>query len=400
MLFRNAIVVYRKELMDALRDRRTVKSMILVPIFVFPLITVGMNDLTEHLAGRAKNEVARVMIMGGEDSPQLTASLRELPEITVVPSHPDYEKEITAKQIRAAIRVEPGFDAALAHGKQARIAVFYDKQELGSQLAAENLEKFFNDLRDKTAAANLAANHLSSTMLQPIVVEKDNISQTTDAAAGILGRLLPYFIIVLCLSGATTPALDLTAGEKERGTMETILCSPLSRTDLVIGKFLMVLTASLTTAILAITSMSICAIYGRKLMSSAAVASALPASVTAKGIISVFVLVLPLSVLFSGTLLALALFAKTFREAQSYVSPLMMLVVLPAAISFLPGMELKGKAMFIPVLNTSLACREILSGTFHWGSISMIFVTSCLYAIVAMVIAVRLFNSEEVLFRG
>jgi sodium transport system permease protein len=116
--------------------------------------------------------------------------------------------------------------------------------------------------------------------------------------------------------------------------------------------------------------------------------------------VAVFAMVLPLSVFFSGALLALALFAKTFREAQSYVAPLMLLIVLPAATSFLPGVELNFKTLFVPILNTSLVSKEILAGTYHWGFIALIFITSCAYAGIAMSYAVRLFNDEKVLLRA
>jgi sodium transport system permease protein len=110
-------------------------------------------------------------------------------------------------------------------------------------------------------------------------------------------------------------------------------------------------------------------------------------------------MVLPLSVFFSAALLALALFARTFREAQSYVAPLTLVVVLAAGTSFLPGVELNLKTIFIPILNTSLVSREILAGTYHWGFIALVFAASCAYASAAMSYAVRLFNNEKVLFR-
>ena len=147
--------------------------------------------------------------------------------------------------------------------------------------------------------------------------------------------------------------------------------------------------------------MTVCSIYAQKLVNTfgAGGMASLPPVVAVRGIAAVFAMVLPLSVFFSGALLALALFAKTFREAQSYVAPLMLMVVLPAATSFLPGVELNFKTVLVPILNTSLVIREILAGTFRWGFIVLIFATSCIYASVAMSCAVRLFNNEKVLFR-
>lgn len=401
MSFRNAMIVYRKELMDSLRDKRTLKSMIIVPIFIFPLVTVGMSYLSYHFVGQARRETPKIMIVGGEDSPGLMEELQKFKDVEIVPAKADYEAEILSKKIRAAVRIPQGFDASIQHGDQAHISIYYSKETITSQFAADTVARFFSDLRDENARKALTAHNLPSSVVESIVVDEQNVTPPEVAAGSVIARLLPYFIIVLCLNGATVPAIDLTAGEKERGTMETILCSPLSRTDLVIGKFMLVFTASLTTAILAISSMTVCSIYAQKLVNTFGTGgmASLPPVVAVRGIAAVFAMVLPLSVFFSGALLALALFAKTFREAQSYVAPLMLMVVLPAATSFLPGVELNFKTVLVPILNTSLVSREILAGTFRWGFIVLIFATSCIYASVAMSCAVRLFNNEKVLFR-
>jgi sodium transport system permease protein len=196
--------------------------------------------------------------------------------------------------------------------------------------------------------------------------------------------------------------MDLTAGEKERGTIETLLCSPVSRTHLVLGKFLMVLTASIATAILAITSMALSFGAGKQMLLSITKGASDPAlqiTITAKGLVAIFIVVLPLAVFFSAALLALSIFAKSFKEAQSYISPLMIVIVMPAIASLLPGVELSPALALIPVLNTSLVGKEIITGTFHWNLIAMIFLSSSIYAGIAIFIAVKLFQREDVLFR-
>ncbi len=218
----------------------------------------------------------------------------------------------------------------------------------------------------------------------------------------LIGGLVPYFIILLCLTGAMYPAMDLTAGEKERGTIETILCSPVSRTHLVLGKFLMVLTASVATGVLSVISMTVSFGVGKKLLQGVANGAAdtiLQITMTGKAVISVFTMVLPLAVLFSAALLAIALFARSYKEAQSYISPLMIVVVLPAVAAVLPGVELNAALALVPVLNTSLISKEIMTGTYHWKYIVLIFASSCIYAAGAIAIAVKLFQREDVLFR-
>jgi sodium transport system permease protein len=110
-------------------------------------------------------------------------------------------------------------------------------------------------------------------------------------------------------------------------------------------------------------------------------------------------MVVPLAVLFSAALLAISLFAKSFKEAQSYLSPLTIVVFAPAIVAILPGVELNAGLSLVPILNTSLVCKEIVSGTYHWGFIALIFASSCIYAAAALWVAILLFQREDVLFR-
>jgi sodium transport system permease protein len=402
MSLRNIGIVYRKEMVDTLRDRRTVISMVVVPILLMPLMTLGMAGISIRMMKKAKEEVPRVMVVGGEDSPRVTAALHKLSTVQFVPPSSDYAAQISNKQIRAAVRIPAGFDAALDRGEPARIEIDVYAGEIKSEFGAARLQAFFQEFRQHTLEQRLEARNLPASFIHPFDVVKQNVAPPEKVSAAVLGGLIPYMVILLCLTGAMYPAMDLTAGEKERGTMETILTSPVSRTHLVFGKFLTVLTASLATAVLAVLSMGVSGIFVKRLLRDIPreAASQLQLSINAKAVVAVFVMVLPIAVLFSAALLAIALFAKSYKEAQSYISPLMIVVILPAVASLLPGVELDAKLALIPILNTSLVSKEIVSGTYHWNFIVLIFASSCLYAGAALYAAVKLFQREDVLFRS
>jgi len=395
-------VVYRKELIDSLRDRRTLFSMIAVPLLLMPVLTIGLLVVLIRQVGQASEEVPKVMVLGGADSPKVRAELEKLEGVEIVAQKPDYAEEISSKQIRAAVEIPAGFDAKLAAGEPMSVKIYMYEGELKSGFGADRLQKFFRDVRDRAIRERLEARQLPENLIRPFDIKQQNVAPPEKVGGAILGGLVPYFVILLSLTGAMYPAMDLTAGEKERGTIETILCSPVSRTHLVLGKFLMVLTASVATALLSIISMTVSFGVGKKMLQGVAHGAAdtvLQITLTAKAVISVFVMVLPLAVLFSAALLAIALFAKSFKEAQSYISPLMIVVVLPAVAAVLPGVELSTTLALVPVLNTSLVSKEIMTGTYHWNYIALIFASSCIYAAVAIAIAVKLFQREDVLFR-
>lgn len=402
MSLRNVGIVYRKELIDSLRDRRTLISMIAVPLLIMPLLMIGFGVVSVALLGQAMREIPKVMILGGEDSPRVMAELGRVKDVEIVPSQADYADEISNKQIRAAVEIPAGFDGKLAAGEQATVKIYMYEGELKSSFGADRLQQFFQKLRDRAVHEQLEARHLPESLARPFDIVQKNVAPPEKVGGAILGGLVPYFVILLCMTGAMYPAMDLTAGEKERGTIETILCSPVSRTHLVLGKFLMVLTASIATAILAIVSMSASFGAGKRLLLgvvSNEADAALQITITGKAIASIFLVVLPIAVFFSAALLALSLFAKSYKEAQSYISPLMIVMVMPAIAALLPGVELTPILALIPVLNTSLVSKEIIAGTYHWSLIAVIFLSSSAYAALALAIAVKLFQREDVLFR-
>jgi sodium transport system permease protein len=401
MKLRNIWIVYRKELRDSLRDRRTLVAMIVVPLLVMPLLTIGIGVLMTKIIGEAKQEVPRVMVLGGENSPKTLEALESNKGIKVEAGTSDYIQLISDKKVRAAVEIPPDFDGAMARGEELTVKIYDYEGDLKSGVAADKLEKFFNDLSSSTVQERLEAKQLPPNLVKPFELKTQNVAPPEKVSGAVIGGFIPYLVIILSLTGAMYPAIDLTAGEKERGTIETILCSRVSRTHLVLGKFFMVLTASLGSAILAMISMGGSFQVAKVLMANMAKGAENPLhfSIGIKAIGAVFLMALPISVFFSSALLAIALLAKSYKEAQSYISPLMIFAIMPAIVGMLPGTELSGRMLLIPILNTTLVCKDIVSGTYHWHQIGIVFLSTCVYAAAALFIAIRQFNREEVLFR-
>lgn len=392
----NALIVFRKELRDMLRDKRTIRSMIIIPVVAFPLLFLVVGWAMVKFSGEASREASVVMVRGGDDSPKILEALKSLGGIQVVPYQTDAKQEIADKKVRALVEIPNGLESSIAGGQASQIAIDYFEGDIKSEMARDKLQKFFDDYRVSVARQALAARGLPTSLLEPFRVEAQNVAPPSKVGANIFGGWIPYMIIILCFTGAMYPAMDLTAGEKERGTMETILTSPVARTDLVIGKFLMVVLASVVTAILSLCSMGISFAWSKRSFLSA---SGIQMSVDPGAIVAVIFLLLPLAVLFAAVLLAVALIAKSYREAQSYVSPLVFVVILPAIIGAMPGIELNWKTALIPILNTSLVSKDVIAGNYHWGLMAAAFGTTCVYAAIGIAAAVRMFNREDVLFR-
>jgi sodium transport system permease protein len=399
---RNIGFVYRKELREWLRDRRTLISTVLVPLLAFPLLMTGISALAIAVIGKAEKEKPTVVIVGGEDSPRILDDLRKLEKIQVVPTTPDWKERIANKEIRAAIELPEGFQVSLEGAEPKTVKIDYYEGDLKSSFGANHVEKYFKDYRDKIVKERLSAKNLPATLLNPFEIKQENVAPPEKVSGATFGGLIGYMVILLCMTGATYPAIDLTAGEKERGTMETILSSPIARLDLVLGKFFLVLSAALATATLSVISMGLSfGVLGKfKAMGTSSQGSGLELHIGLKSVVAVFAMALPLAVFFSAVLMTIALFAKTYKEAQSYLVPMTFAVVIPAVASLLPGVELTAKLALIPILNTSLVCKEIVAGTYHWNFIALIFASSCVYAAAGLFLAVKMFQRESVLFRS
>ncbi len=402
MNLRNIAIVYRKELREALRDRRTLVSSLLVPLLIFPLLTAGLGAAISALVGKAKEEVPAVMILGGDDSPGLLAALRDSKKIKIVAAQQNWKDQIINKDIRAAIEIPPGFQQDVAQQKPATVLIHNYNGDLKSGIATGDVKESLEKYRDGIVHQTLSARNVPDAALKPFEIKDNNVAPAEKVGGAAFGGLIGYMVILLCLTGSMYPAMDLTAGEKERGTMETILSSPISRVDLVLGKFFLVLTAALVTAALSVTSMGVSFSVLERLHAfdkAGEDAAQLQLQIHWTTVLSIFIMVLPVAVLFAAGLMTVALFAKSYKEAQSYISPLMLVVIIPAVCAMLP-IDLDAKLALVPILNASLLCKELATGTYHWNFIAIIFFSTCIYAGIALFLAVKMFQRESVLFRS
>jgi sodium transport system permease protein len=404
MSLRNIGIVYQKELTEALRDRRTLITTFLVPLLLFPLLSVGFGAMITAIIGKAKQEKPKVMIIGGDDSPIAVDGLKKLDTIQIVPLSSDWKNQIINKETPVVVEIPGGFEKNLADQKDQTVTIYDYEGDLKSEIAKDKIDKYFTGFRDSVVKDRLTARNLPVTLVKPFDIKPQNVAPPEKSGGALFfGGFIAYIVVFLCLNGGMHPAMDLTAGEKERGTMETILSSPISRAHLVLGKFFLVLTTALTTAALSVISMGI----------SFAIANSLHTKPIQEGdssgasfhigfaaALSVFIMAIPLAVLFAAVLLTISSFAKSYKEAQSYIMPLMFIVIIPAIAAMLPGVELDAKLAIVPILNVSLLCKELVIGTFHWNFIAIIFASTCVYASIALFLAVKMFQRESVLFRS
>ncbi len=392
-------IIYRKELIDTLRDRRTIISTIVLPILMFPVLTLGFGFVAARSMMKVQREGSTIMLLGETNAPALGEKIRQTGGIRVIPPSDDFVTRISDKKLHAAVEFPWRFAEELNANRRPVVKIYDFAGETRSQVAVALLRRILEDYRDQLVEARLMENGLSKDVLKPFESKEENVAPPEKVGGNAIGGLFPYLIIFLCFMGALAPAIDLTVGEKERGTIETILASPVNRVDLVVGKFLMVFTASLVTATVSLASFALTFSLPFLAAREFSRKSRIPFDVSATGVAAVLFMMLPLTIMFAAVLMTISLLSKTSKEANSYVAPLMLLVLMPAMAALVPGFDLNARLALIPVLNVSLVSKEVLTGNYPWLLILLVFGSSCVYAAAALSLAVAAFQRESVLFR-
>lgn len=281
----------------------------------------------------------------------------------------------------ATVRVHLLYDSSQSHSKEAyeRVAAF---------VAA--LDRFM--LVERIDAASLPADYA-----RPIMVSEANVATTSRRIQAFLGGILPYMLFAFCFFGALYPALDVTAGEKERFTLETLLLSPVTRLEIALGKFVVVFVAAMVAAMLTTTSMVLTLTHG---LLPAELMASLNIEFQPLALLLTGSLVIPVAALYSAALLAVGLYAKSFKEAQSYTVPLQFLFVLPTMVSFLPDVEPDSHMAWIPFVNISILMKELLKGNYLWSFYGITLASTLLLTFLAVWVASRMFCRESVLLRS
>jgi sodium transport system permease protein len=394
------VAVVRKELTDTLRDRRTLIAMVVVPLLLFPVLTIAAARITGSRAQEARDKQLHIAIADPMNDSGLADRLGAAPGIRVERTRDvsALPARIASEELDAAIVIDPTFRrdvAALRPGGLTLMFKSSDDFDIPKRRVLAAIEGFEQELLDQ----RFADLKLDPQVVHAVRVNEHDIAQAREILGKVIGGLLPYMFIIFCFTGSMYPAIDLAAGEKERGTLETLLTAPVRRRTLVLGKFSVVALAGLVSAVIAMFSLYVSVAQGVEGIPPellAAVAQVLqPATIA-----TLLALLLPLSVFFAALLLMLSVYARSYKEAMSIISPLMIVVLFPAMIALLPGSELTPITALIPILNVSLATRALISGTADPTLIALVFASLAALAAVSLWACTRWFAREDIVFRS
>jgi len=400
-------VIAKKEIVSTLRDRRALLSNILIPLLLLPVIMLGLPLLLGGLFEREAVTVTEVGVVGAENVPPALRAALEAQNLALVEVE-DATASVQADEVPVAIVVPPGFETTIAAGNDATLSLHAKTGNMRSELNVGKVQQAIAGFQQAVVAERLDRAGLDPSVLQPVSVNMVDASSAAERGSGQLSWLIPFFIALWTLTGGQMTAIDATAGEKERGTLEVLLVSPVRRSEVVVGKFLATLTFGLSAAIMAIVGYLVGGAIMRgvflPLMGEdagqvvAVMGGQFSAGIGAVGLLLVSAVLLAAFV--AALLLSISLFARSFKEAQSYIAPLSFLFVIPALVlQFKDLIGLGDGLYFIPVLNVLIYMDDVVRGVASANQMLITWVTLTAATVVLLAFAYRNFKRESVIFR-
>jgi len=442
MTWTNVRLIWFREIRDQLRDRRTVFMIAVLPVLLYPLLGMLFLQITQFM----QQQPTRIWIVGAADlstepvlfdgphfarefCPEDESRLLQLTFREASPPEANGEPlgDLARREIRrdgcdaivafpadfsarlAAVSAGPGSAPKLNRSRHADLPetpppqILFNQANDASRIAADRVERVLTRWREAIVRQALETRGVSSAIVRPFVPLRTDVSEEIRRRAAVWSRILPFVVVIWALTGAFYPAIDLCAGEKERGTLETLLCSPATRSEIVGGKLLTVICFSIATAYLNLLSLGATGVLViRQIGASLETGFALdlgPPPVLA--VVWLLVAAVPIAALFSALSLAVAAFAHSAKEGQYYLMPLLLISFPLMTLPMLPTVRLDLGTSIIPITGMVLWLRQLIEGQYSdvlRYAIPVLTVTAACCAL-AVRWAVRQFQTEAVLFR-
>jgi sodium transport system permease protein len=389
--------IFKKELKDTLRDRRTLLAMIVVPVLIFPVILGLMTTVSKSFADAEKEKVFKIGVICDDGSNRLTKILNQAPEelgkreLIFLSDISLPEELIKTDSFELILELEPNFDSKDNKLETNIVKIYYEETNLTAKGRAKGYIEF---IKNTLVSERMAKNNMDMTVLTPLSVEYVNLSSEKELIGKVAGGFLPYLFIIFGFIGCMYPAIDLFTGEKERKTLETILTTPVPRWKFLVGKMGVIVLSGLAAATFALIGLFL-SIEVLGFVEDQGLISVVRSILSIKFILMLYLLLLPLTVFFAGLLVPITVRAKSFKEAQSIITPLNFAIIFPAMVGLIPDIQLDIFTAMIPIVNVVLATKELIAETLTLGLLLVTFFTMFILAIISVVFSYKKFEAEK-----
>lgn len=404
--------LFKKEISDIFRDKKTLFMMVVIPLVLYPLLIVGM---TLFMSSVMQNQVETVYKVAFENVPCIE-QLQELlddedQEFTYkieVVNVEDASKALSDSEIDAYV----SFVCDDKDNKQAfledengikslngTLKITYYEANNDSSTAKEAVEELLNCYQDILRSENIRKLQLDEdAILYPLPYKAAGLSSVEENIGNAIGSAIPMMIIISILMGAMYPAIDVTAGEKERGTLETLLTLPVTNFEMIASKFLAVSVIACVSAVLNIISMSGACGFMMSMLAEGEGGMHINFANFIPAILITMVVMIAFALFTTAICMCVCVFAKSFKEANNYITPVMLVLMFGGMASMIPDLELSSQTAAIPVINVSLLIKGLFKLKCDYALLGVVFVSNVIYSLLTVLILSKIYDSEAILF--
>lgn len=395
--------LYKKELKDIFRDKKTILVMLLIPVILYPLMMFGSLFLTSKILSESTEKTYKIGILTEDSS--LYESFSKLLDDSLekdsyhfekgkVNADTDLEEAVRNKEYDAIVRINS------KEGGYPDYDIVYVASNTNSSTAVSMVENVLEDYKEEIIEEKLRLQVEDyDEITKPFEVKETDCATNEETAGLLIGMILPMMLIVSVLMGAFYPAIDTTAGEKERGTLETLMTLPVSNMEMMTAKLLSVTTMAVISALLNILSLSLMGLY---MLSSIGMVGEMDIDFNVSSYFPIIPILLLILIIFacftSAVSLCFMLFAKSFKEASNLSTPILLVFMFASMVSIIPSVELTMTTAVIPVVNITLLIKDLFLLKFDIKMITVVIASTLFFTVVAVYIMSKLFSSEDILF--
>jgi sodium transport system permease protein len=394
--------VLKKEVLELLRERRTLIFTFLMPTVIIPVLLGGFGAFAGHKAGQEAERVLHYAVFGAEYAPELNGQLLDNPRLSriALDSIGHIDENLRDRRLDFVLVLPPGFEQKLATGQQMALELHYNDAvtvDTISQRMRGITRAYSNSLREHFLSSHGIDSAGQRFVAEPVTLTVKSVASPRERAGELIGAFLPYFFLLIGLSASIPVAMDMAAGEKERGTLESLLLLPLPRSRLVLAKFCAIALVGSTAGLMGVVSL---ALWGLGLIKGAGAAVTWFDGVGIGDVALIGLMILPANAIIASLLLAISFYGRSYREAVNYASALALLLLVPILIGMLPNMRLSSGWAWMPITNISLAVKESVKGTLTAADFAVVFISTSLVAGVLLALSINWCKRESVLFRS
>ena len=373
--------ILKKELRELFRDKKSLAMMLVIPIFI-PLLVIGMSALFESQVSKDVSEYNKIGF--AYEMTEAEKSIAEEMNIEIINGN---EEELKEKYDNGEIN--------LYITKQDNKYIINTDGSDNSTFASSLMETYFNTYKQYLQQSYLQENNINPDEVLNIITVEENVIEQDNYFANYIKNYAFLFIMMAITVSATYPATDTTAGERERGTLETLLTFPIKSRDIIVGKFLGVTVSSIITGIISLALAIISLIITKNMFSIYEGVDVMFSPLT---ILFAVIVIIAYSFFISGLCIAIASTSKTFKEAQSALTPLTFISFFPGMIAFMMGITTTPILSIVPFLNFTLIFTDINNGTINLLNIGLMAISTIIYISLVFAHIIKQYKSEKVLF--